>query len=376
MKLFTKLFAGAALVASSFAATAQDGPELTISGSVDAYFRSNFSPTNNGPEQAPGTSFANGNGFSLGMANVVLGLEGEKSGFVADLVFGPRGADAVFGSQQGLSIPVAFDPATGEPTEYEDVLISGNSTIVNQLYAYWNVSDAATLTIGNFNTFLGYEVISPAANFNYSTSYMFSYGPFSHSGLKLDYAISDDVSAMIGVFNPTDMTEYNPVDTYTVGAQLGVGGVYLNLLYGDQTGSADNVDATFQVDLTAGWDLTDAFYFGLNTTYNTTSVEGADDNPSFYGVAGYLQYALSDAFSLGTRIEYFGTSGYIGIVGEDEDGKGSALDITVSAPYKVGDLTIIPEVRFDTNSEKDYIDGDGMPTESLSSFTLAAVYAF
>ncbi|HAE72380.1 MAG TPA: porin, partial [Flavobacteriaceae bacterium] len=41
--------------------------------------------------------------------------------------------------------------------------------IVNQLYMYWNVSDKVTLTMGNFNTFLGYEVISPAANFNYST---------------------------------------------------------------------------------------------------------------------------------------------------------------------------------------------------------------
>jgi len=32
------------------------------------------------------------------MANIVLSYEGEKSGFVADLVYGPRGADAVFNS--------------------------------------------------------------------------------------------------------------------------------------------------------------------------------------------------------------------------------------------------------------------------------------
>lgn len=354
MKLFTKLFAGAALVASTFGASAQ---ELSISGSVDAYFRSNFSPTNNGPEQAPGTSFANGNGFSLGMANLVVGMEGEKSGFVADLVFGTRGADAVFGSQ-------------GDPNYPSNV-------IVNQLYTYWNVSDAATLTFGNFNTFLGYEVISPAANFNYSTSYMFSYGPFSHSGLKLDYAASDDLSFMVGVFNPTDATDFNPVDTYTAGLQVGFKGVYLNFLYGDQTGSTDDIDATFQADLTAGFDVTDEFYVGVNATINSTSVDVAGvDNPGFYGAAAYLQYSLSDDFALGTRIEYFGTTGGIGIVGEDADGEASVINFTVSAPYSVGDLTFIPEVRFDTNSEKDYIDADGMPTESLSSFTLAAVYAF
>ena len=60
-------------------------------------------------------------------------------GFTADLVFGPRGEDATFLSPE--------------------LRPGGNSSIVNQLYAYWNVSDAFTLTLGNFNTFLGYEVI-------------------------------------------------------------------------------------------------------------------------------------------------------------------------------------------------------------------------
>ena len=97
----------------------------------------------------------------MGMANIIMSYEGEKSGFVADLVFSPRGADAVFGS-----------PQAGD--------FYRSSNMVNQLYAYYNVSDSFTLTMGNFNTFLGYEVISPVANFNYTTSYMFSYGPFSH----------------------------------------------------------------------------------------------------------------------------------------------------------------------------------------------------
>lgn len=369
MKLFSKLFAGAALVASTFAATAQDGPQLTISGSVDAYFRTNTVATNGfngvgGAIQSPATSFAGGTGFNLGMANLVLGVEGEKSGFVADLVFGPRGNDAVFGSTDG------------------------SSPIVNQLYAYWNVSDAATLTIGNFNTFLGYEVISPTANFNYSTSYMFSYGPFSHTGLKLDYAFNEDLSGMISVMNPTDMTETNFVDTYTIGAQLGYKGVYLNLLYGDQTGSKDDTKATTQIDLTAGFDVTDEFYVGVNATYNTTAtdVEGADP-AGFYGAAAYLQYSLTDAFALGVRAEYFmmynggliveeedGT--LVSPVGYDVEGDGSVFDITLSAPYKVGDLTIIPEVRLDVMSEDYFVDSDLMPTKNLSSFTLAAVYAF
>ncbi|WP_185146854.1 outer membrane beta-barrel protein [Reichenbachiella sp. MSK19-1] len=366
MKNFTKILLAALLVVS-FAASAQDEeesstPVLSISGSVDAYFRSNLSPTNYGNQQAPGSSFANQNGFALGMANVIIGLEGEKTGFVADLVYGPRGTDAVFGAT------------------------TASSSIVNQLYAYWMVSDAVTLSMGNFNTYLGYEVISPTANFNYSTSYMFSYGPFSHSGVKADFSLGE-ASLMVGVFNPTDMTDFNPVDTYTIGAQVGFGGAYLNLLYGDQDGSMAYIDgdgavvdnsATFQIDLTAGWDLSDALYFGVNATYNTTgsNLDGVDPF-GFYGAAGYLQYSLSDAFALGTRIEYFGEfeGGAGAIGGYDADGKASVVDVTLTAQYTVGGLTFIPELRLDAASEDVFSDGSEA-TGSMSSFVLAAVYAF
>ncbi len=67
---------------------------FNFSGTVDTYFRTSFSED----PVAPGTSFANLNGFALGMANFIVSYEGEKSGFVADVVFGPRGSDAVFGS--------------------------------------------------------------------------------------------------------------------------------------------------------------------------------------------------------------------------------------------------------------------------------------
>ena len=58
-------------------------------------FQDLLTPTLEVAEFAPNTSFANLPGFALGMANIVLSYEGEKSGFVADLVYGPRGTDAV-----------------------------------------------------------------------------------------------------------------------------------------------------------------------------------------------------------------------------------------------------------------------------------------
>lgn len=314
--------------------------KLAVSGSVDVYFRANV---NADFDQAPGTSFANLPGFALGMANVIVSKELDNVGFVADAVFGPRGEDATF-------LSPFLRPG-------------GNSSIVNQLYAYWQVSDKLKLTLGNFNTFLGYEVISPSANFNYSTSYMFSYGPFSHTGVKADIDLGSGFSLMAGVFNPTDATEYNPNNNYTTGLQLGYSegavSVYLNYL-GDLT-TDEGVDRFSQFDITAGFEATDKLYIGLNSTI-------AKD--SFFGVAGYLQYQTTDDLKLGVRVESFEDKG-LGLFGIDE----SVLDVTLSANYTVGALTIIPEFRIDLFSTE-IISNDTEITDNLSSLVLAAVYGF
>lgn len=338
MKLFKSTLLSLSLFASTLVFAQEDTtteevaieePTFSISGSVDTYYRSS--------EYAPGTSFGNLPGFALGMANVVLSYEGEKSGFVADLVFGPRGADAVFNS-------------------------TGSSNIVNQLYAYYNVSDSFTLTLGNFNTFLGYEVISPVANFNYTTSYMFSYGPFSHTGIKADIAVSDDVSIMLGVLNSTDMTEFQPLgDDYMFGAQVGLFGQYINYLGGGTAGVS-------QIDFTGGINITDSFYLGLNAT------SYSDDNDvEFSGVALYPQYSFSDSFALGARYEAFSEDG-LGAIGS-VSGEGDNTSFTITGSYTSGNMIIKPELRLDTASGQFYSNADGV-TDSLSTFIVAAIYSF
>jgi hypothetical protein len=339
------------LLAVSFAGTAQEKEEekkFTLSGSIDTYFRGNINAANDANKIAPGTSFANAPGFSLGMINLIAAYEGEKVGFVADMVYGPRGADAVFDSQQMI----------------DGQTVSGNATIVNQLYAYWNVSEKVKLTMGNFNTFLGYEVISPTANFNYSTSYMFSYGPFSHTGLKADITLSDKSSLMFAVMNPTDATEFNPDGKYSLGVQYGYSGQFFNYLL--------NPDS-YEIDFTGGFDVTESLFLGINAAYFS-----ADDAAGFYGIALYPQYATSENFKIGLRAEYFaeidGEFGAIGTGMEDS----SIFATTLSANYTIGSLTIIPELRLDSASENfnGFTDNNSDPTKSLSSFLLAAVYSF
>ena len=307
-------------------------PTFNFSGTVDTYFRASFTED----PVAPGTSFANLNGFSLGMANFIVSYEGEKSGFVADVVFGPRGSDAVFGS------------------------VGNSSEMVNQLYAYYNIAEGVTVTLGNFNTFLGYEVISPAANFNYSTSYMFSYGPFSHTGAKVDFSISDDVSLMVGVFNQTDQTEAN-YDRYTAfGAQLGLYGQYINLLAGDEY---------FQLDYTGGFDLSDSFFLGINAT--TATLAG---DTGFAGVALYPQLSASDSFAIGLRGEFFSeTDGFGALV---SDGDADNFSLTLTGSFTSGNFMFKPELRLDSASSEIFAISPTETSDSLASFVMAMIYTF
>ncbi|TVZ58719.1 putative OmpL-like beta-barrel porin-2 [Flavobacteriaceae bacterium MAR_2010_105] len=318
--------------------TEEQTKKFTLNGSIDAYYRVNFSAPNDENAIAPGSSFANLPGFALGMANVIASYEGEKVGFVADLVFGPRGTDAIFASP----------------------MYSATGNIINQLYAYWNVSESVKLTFGNFNTFLGYEVISPTANFNYSTSYLFSYGPFSHTGLKADFALSEDFSLMLGIMNPTDATEFNPTGKYAFGAQLGYKGQYLNFL---------TDDGAYEIDFTGGFDISDSFYLGINAAYFD------NDGVGFAGVALYPQYATSESFTIGLRGEYFKEDSDFGAIGTGVEDS-SVFATTLTGSYTIENFTIKPEIRLDSASDDAFIDSDLMPTKSLSSFVLAAIYAF
>ncbi len=301
--------------------------KFSFEGSVDAYYRTNFTAPNDNNQIAPSTSFADTGGFSLGMGNIITTYEKGKVGAVLDLVFGPRGEAA-------------------------------SATVLNQLYAFYNISENTKLTIGKFNTYLGYEVISPVGNFNYSTSYLFSNGPFSHTGIKADFTLSEDLSLMLGVFNQTDVTEFNPDGSYAVGAQLGYNDQYLNLLY-------DKAGLGLEIDYTGGFDVSDNFFIGINSAYADNDGEG------FFGVDVYPQYSTSDSFTIGIRGEYFQTrSEFL----EDDP---SIIALTLTGNYIIeDDLIIKPEFRLDSGSEDIFIDTDLAATKSLGSFVLAAIYKF
>ncbi len=321
-----------------FNASAQEeeapAPSLSLSGSIDTYYKYDFADETN-----IGTSFGGDQGsFSIGMFNLIASQEIGKASFVADVGIGPRNANS---AGDGL-----------------------NASIQN-LYFSYQLSDKLSVTAGYMGTFVGYEVISPASNFNYSTSYLFTNGPFQNAGLKFNYAFSDKVALMVGVFN--DWNVYTDTDGKPdFGAQLYLSptegwDAYLNFVTGDLSGT--------EFDLTTTYQITDEFLVGLNAaTYSAP-----DDGGSFTGAALYLNYAFSDAFSLGFRGETF-TDDKLGILMGDE--KSSVNAFTISGNINAGPLRIIPELRLDAAEKEIFLDGSDDATKTATQFLLAAVYSF
>jgi hypothetical protein len=278
------------------------------------------------------------------MIDLALKKTTGKASFVGEISFGPRG--------QGQSIL----PEGGE------------SFHIQNLYASYAFTDAFTLTAGFMGTFIGYEVIPPTGNFNYSTSYLFTNGPFQNAGIKGQYKFSDKVSLMVGLFNDWNVySDFNGVSH--VGGQLTITPVegwtaYLNALTGKSVGVA-GTGTIF--DLTTAYQVTEKFKLGLNAAdYSITN-----DGGGYTGAALYPQYAFTPAVALGLRGEYFQFKG----AGEDDDEKIAA--VTLSGNIKAGGLTFIPEVRFDNSSDERFYKENGVDmTKKAAQFSLAFVYAF
>lgn len=331
--------------ASTFTAKAQEAakvdPPLVIFGSVDTYYKNDFSGFKNaaGSSNIP-TSFASDqNSIAIGMIDLGLKKKVGKAAFVGEMSFGPRG------QQQSLPAGAA-----------------GDSYHIQNLYVSYDVTDKFSLAAGYMATFVGYEVISPVGNFNYSTSYLFTNGPFQNAGFKATYAFSDKVSLMAGIFNDNWNGYTSSKDVSTFGAQLFLSPAkgwtaYINLVSGSFSGT--------EIDLTTAYQITDAFKLGLNAAdFNAPNSPGG-----FTGVAVYPQIAASPSVSFGLRGEYFK-------VKDTGAGSSNVKAFTLTSNIKAGPLTFIPEVRLDSWNEEAFVNSNMLPTKKASQFVLAAVYAF
>jgi Putative beta-barrel porin-2, OmpL-like. bbp2 len=357
---FTLSFAQTASVSIPVADTAtaaaeeqKKEPVLSISGSVDGYYKYDFANT-------VGNSFTSftqtHNSFSLGMASIKFEHKGAKVGAVADLGFGPRAKDFAYTDE-------------------------GITQAIKQLYVSYSPAEWIKFTMGTWATHVGYELLDPQLNRNYSMSYMFTNGPFSHTGIKAEITKGKH-GAMIGISNATDyrippsgyinkkflIAQYS----YTPSEKVKI---YLNYAGGKNP----DTSVTNQFDAVITAKLSDKFNIGYNGTVNSTRVWDGSKNiesKSWWGSALYFNFDPKAWFGLTLRTELFSDKNQFKVYGGSTEG-GSVFATTLSANFKTGGFIFIPEFRLD-NADKNvlFTDKAGSFTKSAASFLIAAVYSF
>jgi len=343
--------------------TAPDEDEtktLTISGGLDAYYRYNLS--NNFANNY--TSFTNSqSSFELGMASIradASALAGKVTATI-DLGFGRRAEE--FSYNDGVT----------------DQSKNGFASLSNvkQLFVTYAPSSKVKFTAGKFGTHVGYELVDAQLNRNYSMSYMFTNGPFFHTGLKADIT-AGPVGLMLGVANYTDQsTATNNVKSLLAqvsgGSSDGKFKAYLNYVgsYGSKSEAIPgSLKSLSQIDLVINSTITSKFGIGFNATVQDRKTMTASTSGSWWGSAVYLNFDPTPATGITFRSEYIGDSKTIYFATKN------IFANTLSINCKVGPLTIIPELRVETSQSTIYFKKNGTGVKSTATALVAAVYKF
>ena len=349
---------------SAIAANAQSdssthpAPALSITGSVDLYYKYEFAKQSSNNL----TSFTNSHDrFELGMATVKLEHKTDKVDVVADLGFGRRAREFSYTDDNGTASSIIL-------------------STIKQMYISYAPAPWVKFTAGSWATHVGYELVDANLNRNYSMSYMFTNGPFTHTGFKVDLTKGKS-GFMLGIANPTDF-KYVPAGVlnkkfflaqYSLAASDNFK-LYLNYV----GGKAIDTSKSSQFDAVITAKLSSKFSIGFNGTVNNTKTYSSgkySSSKNWWGTALYLNLDPSSTFGLTLRGEYFSDKDRLKPYSLYPQG-GDIFATTLSANIKVSSFTLIPEFRVDAASKDIFLKSNGTGTGSTANLLIAAIYSF
>ena len=312
-----------------------------ISGSVEASYNGSFGSGNKLGENG----FA-ANGASLTVSSP-FGSDDYNASFKVELLLGQRAAD--FSGEGG------------------DFHIKNANVGLNLPYG-----NGVNLTVGLFDTILGYEVESSGSNPNIRRSYGYDLEPFTHTGLLASTSLTDTISVSLGVANAFDSTSGLHNEDTSDFALLGgvsatapdsLGFLSGSTVYAGYTqGAGENEDTLFYLGTSITTPIK-GVSFGVaydNRGYSTPSgdaIVGTDASNEADAVALYAVWEATDSTSLGFR--------YDTLDGTDGD---STSMCTVTLSYSIWENVL---TRLELNSETgDRVNG------SSNGFGLNLFYQF
>ena len=356
---FRKIFLFSITLLLFISVTAQDSTKtISYSGSVDGYYRNDFSGNANN-----NTVFTNSqNSFELGMASI----KAEATGFKGKV---------------GATIDIGFGKRVEEFSYNDAETKNGFGTLSNikQAFVTFAPNNNVKFTAGKFTSHIGNEFLDPNLNKNYSMSYMFTNGPYFNTGIKADFT-NGNTGFMIGITNFTDQTT-STTSTKSIIAQIS--GKSKNekikyfINYTGFGGSVNGANPTglkslHQIDVIVNATLNKKTSFGYNGTIQQRNgiKNSLIKDGSWIGNALYVSYDINDKLGIHFREELIIDSKNIYFNAKNISAS------TISLNYKIGPLNIIPEIRIEAANNNFYTDKSGNGTKSTGSALLAVVYTF
>ena len=304
--------------------------------------------------------------FSIDLAEITAALNPAgpgAAGFKLRLGFGQR-------VPQGTAQLTAADAQSGK-----DILGTIALPVLEAFASYvLPIGRGLRLDAGTFVTHHSLELIEGIGGFNdhYSKSFLFTYGPYNHTGLRASMALSDSVAVTAMVHNGWQANHLDINDSKGVGVQLAltpdkVASIYLNYM-GSAEQPNNNRDWRHAFNLVAVLAPHEKVTLSLDSAYYTEALNGATQHWGVIG--GWLKLNLHESFTLAVRSDYFrdrkGLSGFgttygLGIAG------GEAYEITVTPSLRLGEHFVLrADLRLDQalGGFKPFSDAAGMATSS------------
>jgi hypothetical protein len=340
---------------------------VEVSGLVDAYYLYN----GNKPDPGVGTTGrafdVSHNNFSLNLAKFTLEKKNDLQspvGFRLDFGFGPTVERIQSANDRARAIDgVGFDATKHLLQAYVSYVAP--------------VGNGLTIDFGKFTTPVGAEVIETKDNFNYSRSFLFTYGPYYHAGLRAKYAINDKVAVTGFVVNGWDKLFDNSTGK-TVGASVSltptkkfaITQTYLAGPENDLTNTgwrhiADTVATVFVNDKVT---LMGNFAHAKDRRIiNNAFAEG-----EWTGFAAYARFALTNRIAFSPRFEVF----------DDSDGfqTGTAQrlkGLTLTQEFKLANNLLSRfEFRRDVSDQSFFSKSLGRTSKDQNTFIVGLSYFF
>lgn len=235
-----------------------------------------------------------------------------------------------------------------------------------------------TVVAGKYTTMHGTEVIASTGNTNISRSILFGSVPFTHTGLRGTYAMSDTVSLIAGVNNGWDqLTDANRAKTFELGATLTPIKpltIAASVMSGKEPVAAAVDGLRNSINVVATYTIIDPLTVGLELlNVSQENAGGGTSTAKYNGVAGYATYLITPKIRAAARVEMF----------NDKNGLRFATaatkyaEVTLTGAYLASDsFEIRGEVRTDRANQSVFVDFDGAASKNLVTFGVQTLFKF